>query len=144
MININTKILILRPIGEVFSYITEPENNEQWQYGSLASTQISGGKLGIGTLLKSFGYFMGRRIQGILEVTEFETNKTYSFKTSSGPIQLHTTYTFEPARRGTNLLISTQINPGPFFKLVDPIVAKEAKKQFAENLVTLKQILESA
>ena len=87
---------------------------------------------------------MGRRIQGILEVTEFKDNEKYSYKTSSGPIQLHTSYTFETVRRGTNLMVSTQINPGTFFKLVDPIVAKAVKKQFAENLTTLKQILETA
>ena len=144
MININSKILILRPVGEVFSYITEPKNNKQWQYGSLASIQISGGELGIGTLFRSFGHFMGRRIQGVLEVTEFENNKKYSYKTSSGPIQLHTSYTFEAVRHGTNLMVSTQITPGNFFKLVDPIVTKAAKKQFAENLANLKKILEAA
>ena len=87
---------------------------------------------------------MGRRIQGVLEVTEFEDNKKYSYKTSSGPIQLHTSYTLETVRHGTNLMVSTHITPGNFFKLVDPIVAKAAKKQFAENLATLKQILEAA
>ena len=143
MIHINTKILILRPIWEVFNYITKPENNAQWQYGSLASVQLSKGNMELGTLFRSFGHFMGRRVQGVFEVTEFEANKRYSFKTSSGPIQLHTAYTFEAVRRGTNLVVSAQINPGTFFKLVDPIVEKVAKKQFSENLATLKHILEA-
>jgi len=143
MISINTKILILRPIWEVFNYITRPENNEQWQYGSLASVRISKGNIKLGTLFSSFGHFMGRRIQGDFEVSKFEVNKKYSFKTFSGPIQLRTSYTFETVGSGTNLAVSTQINPGAFFKLVDPIVAKVAKKQFTENLATLKQILEA-
>jgi len=97
----------------------------------------------IGTVFSSFGHFMGRRIQSDFAVTEFETNKSYGFETISGPIQMQTSYTFEALDHGTNVMISSLINPGGFFKLLDPIVARVAKKQFLENLTTLKEILES-
>jgi ABC-type uncharacterized transport system ATPase subunit len=40
------------------------------------------------------------------------------------------------------VIVSTLINPGGFFKLLDPIVARVAKKQFKENLAMLKELLE--
>ena len=86
---------------------------------------------------------MGRRIQSTFEVTKFESNKNYDFKTISGPVQLHTSYKFESVNRGTNVIISTLVNPGGIFKLVDPIVTRVAKTQFKENLAKLKEILES-
>lgn len=143
MIFININTLILRPVWEVFEFIAAPENNSQWQYGSMESVQISEGSMRVGTLFSSFGHFMGRRIQSAFEVTEFESNKSYGFKTISGPIELQTSYKLETVYRGTNLVVSTQVSPGGFFKLVDPIVARVAKKQFKENLAKLKDLLEA-
>jgi len=143
MISINVNTLILRPIWEVFDYISEPGNNSKWQYGSLESVQISNGGKGVGAVFSSFGHFMGRRIQSNFEVTEFKTNKSYGFETISGPVQLQTSYSFEAVDRGTAVIVSSLINPGGFFKLLDPIVARAARKQFKENLARLKELLET-
>jgi len=143
MISIKLNTLILRPVRDVFDFVTAPENNSQWQYGSLISVKTSAGDMRIGTVFSGFGHFMGRRIQSDFEVTEFETDKSYGFETISGPIQLQTSYSFEAASHGTNVMISSLINPGGFFKLLDPIVARATKKQFLENLSTLKEILET-
>jgi len=143
MISINLNALILRPIWDVFNFIANPENNPQWQYGSLISVKTSTGDMQVGTVFSSFGHFMGRRIQSNFEVTEFEANKSYGFETISGPIQLQTYYSFDAIRNATNLLVSSIINPGGFFKLVDPIVTRVAKKQFKDNLARLKEILET-
>lgn len=142
MISINLHILILRPVWEVFDFIARPENNPLWQYGSLVSVQMSPGDTGVGTVFSSFGHFMGRRIQSKFEVTEFHVNKRYGFETISGPIQLQTSYNFEAVNHGTNVTVTSLINPGGFFKLLDPIVARAAKKQFQENLARLKELLE--
>ena len=143
MISININTLILRPIWDVFDFITNLENNSQWQYGSLESVQISDGSMRVGTLFSSFGHFMGRRIQSSFEVTEFKANESFGFETISGPIQLQTSYSFETLEFGTHILASSLINPGGFFKLVDPIVARVAKKQYKENLTRLKKLLET-
>jgi len=142
MISINLNTSILRPVWEVFDFIVRPENNPQWQYGSLMTMQKSPRDMRVGTLFSSFGHFMGRRIQSNFEVTEFETNKSFGFKTISGPIQLHTSYSFEAIDRVTTVMVSSLINPGGFFNLADPIVARVARKQFKENLAHLKKILE--
>lgn len=143
MISINLNVLILRPIWDVFDFIANPENNPQWQYGSLISVKTSTKDMQVGTVFSSFGHFMGRRIQSNFEVTEFETNKSYGFETISGPIQLQTYYSFDTIGNSTNVMVSSMINPGGFFKLVDPIVTRVAKKQFKDNLTTLKEILET-
>jgi len=142
MISINISTLILRPVWEVFDFIATPENNSQWQYGSIESVQISKERKKVGSLFSSFGHFMGRRIQSTFEVTEFEANRSYGFETISGSIQLQTSYNFEAIDRSTTVIVSTLINPGGFFKLLDPIVARVAKKQFRENLAKLKELLE--
>jgi len=143
MISIKLNMLILRPVWEVFNFIATPENNSQWQYGSLISMKTSAGDMQVGTVFSSFGHFMGRRIQSNFEVTEFEANKSYGFETISGPIQLQTSYGFEALSLGTNVIVSSLINPGGLFNLVDSVVARVTKKQFRENLTMLKELLET-
>ena len=143
MISINLNAMILRPVWDVFDFIANPRNNSQWQYGALESVQISAGNMQVGTVFSSFGHFMGRRIRSDFEVTEYKMNESFGFETISGPIQLQTSYGFEAIDHGTNVMVSSLINPGGFFKLVDPIVARVARKQFKENLTTLKEILEA-
>jgi len=143
MISINVSTLILRPIWEVFNFIATPANNYRWQYGSLESVQITEGRMTTGSVFSSLGHFMGRRIQSTFQVTEFESNKNYGFKTLSGPVQLNTSYKFDAVDRGTAVVVTTQVSPGGFFKVMDPIVAKAAKKQFIENFGKLKELLEA-
>ena len=86
MINLISSKLIYRPIKQVFDFISMPENDFQWQYGTLKSAQVSEGGLRVGTFFRSVGHFMGHRIQGTYEVTEYEPNKKYGFKSLSGPL----------------------------------------------------------
>jgi hypothetical protein len=143
MINFSLNARIYRSLKQVFSFVTTPENDFQWQYGTLASTQLSQGEVGIGTLFRTIGHFMGRRVESTYEVTEFEPNKKFGFKSLSGPMHSHTLYTFEVIDGTTSMNIATQANPGDLFRTTDVIVEKKVKKQYKENLAMLKDVLEA-
>ena len=143
MISFDLNTNIYRPLNQVFCFVATPENDFQWQYGTLTSTQISEGEIGIGTVFRSVGHFMGHRIESIYEVTEFEPNKRYGFKSRSGPMDSHTLYTFEVLGGSTKINISTRISPGDLFKPDNVAIEKKVKKQYRENLALLKGILEA-
>ena len=143
MINFSLNAQIYRSLNQVFSFVTTPENDFQWQYGTLASTQLSKGEMGIGTLFRTLGHFMGRRVESTYEVTEFEPNKKFGFKSLSGPLHSHTLYTFEVIEGSTRINISSQASPGDLCKTADIIVEKKVKKQYKENLAMLKDVLEA-
>ena len=144
MINLISNKLIYRPIKQVFDFISIPENDFQWQYGTLKSAQISEGSIGVGTFFRSIGHFMGRRIEGSFEVTEYEPNKKYGFKSLSGPLHSQTSYTFELAGGGTKVNVSTQASATNVFQSDEGILEKKMKKQLKENLTLLKNILEQS
>ena len=143
MINFSLNARIYRSLKQVFSFVTTPENDFQWQYGTLASTQVSKGEMGLGSLFRTIGHFMGRRVESTYEVTEFEPDKKFGFKSLSGPMHSHTLYTFEVIQGSTRINIATQASPGDLFKTADIIVEKKVKKQYRENLVILKDVLEA-
>ena len=142
MINLISSILIYRPIKQVFDFISTPENDFQWQYGTLASASVSEGITGLGAYFRSIGHLMGHRIQSTFEVTEYEPSRKYGFKSLSGPLNSHTSYDFEIANGSTKINVSTQANAVNFFQVNENILEKMMKKQLKDNLAMLKNILE--
>lgn len=143
MINLNLSTMIYRPIKQVFNFMSAPENDFQWQCEILTSARLSEGVSTIGTLFRSISHLMGQRIESTFEVTEYEPNRKYGFKSLSGPLQSQTSYTFEIAAGSTKITVSTQANVVNFFQVGEGILEKKMKKQLKENLVMLKNILEA-
>ena len=142
MINILSSTHIYQPIKRVFEFISNPENDFQWQYGTLSSTRVSKSIAELGACFQTIGNFMGHRIQSTFEVTEYDPNKKYGFKSLTGPLQSFTTYTFALASGYTQINLLTQANVVNFIELNENILEKKLKKQLKENLAMLKSILE--
>jgi len=142
VIQIISSTHIYQPIKRVFEFISNPENDFQWQYGTLSSTRTSEIIAALGACFQTTGNFMGHRIQSTFEVTEYDLNKKYGFKSLTGPLQSFTTYTFALASGYTQLNLLTQANVVNFIELNENILEKKLKKQLKENLAMLKNILE--
>jgi polyketide cyclase/dehydrase/lipid transport protein len=143
MINLSISSMIYKPVKQVFDFVSTPENDVHWQDGTLATARISEGVGNIGTLFRSIGHLMGRRNLSTFEVTEYERNKKYSFKSLSGLLHSQTSYTFEIANGGTKINISTQANVVNLFQMDEGILYKRMKEQLKENLAMLKDLLEA-
>jgi len=144
MIRFDLNTDIYRPLQQVFAFVATPENDFHWQYGTLMSAKISTGAIGVGTLFRTVEHFMGQRIESVYEVTEFEPNKRYGFKSLSGPIDSYILYIFEIMKGSTRIGNSVQISWSEPFKS-NPIAAeKTVKKEHRENLALLKDILEES
>lgn len=123
--------------------MSSPENDFQWQYGTLASARISNGAGNTGTFFRSIGHLMGRRVESTFEVTEYELNKKYGFKSLSGPLQSQTSYAFEMVEGSTKITVSTQANMVNSLQMAEGILEKQMRKQLKENLAMLKDLLEA-
>ena len=135
--------MIYRPIWQVFDFMSSPENDFQWQYGTLASVRISEEVGHIGTLFRSIGHLMGRRIESTFEVTDYELNKKYGFKSLSGPLQSQTSYALEIVDGSTKITVLTQANMVNSLQMTESILEKQMRKQLKENLKMLKDLLEA-
>ncbi len=142
MINLNMDTVIYRPIKLVFDFVSTPENDFQWQYGTLVSSSLSDGTNTIGSFFRSIGHIMGRRAQGTFEVTEYEQNRKYGFKSLSGDLHFQTSYTFEVVDNSTKVNVSTQANLGKSSRVDERILERKMKEQLKENLKLLKELLE--
>jgi hypothetical protein len=126
----------------VFEYVSAPENDFQWQYGTLATDRLTEGASAAGSFFRSIANLMGHRVVSTYEVTEYEPNKKYGFASRSGPLQSQTSYTFEMANGGTKITVTLQANAVNFFQMKDGALSKGMKTQFRDNLAMLKELLE--
>jgi polyketide cyclase/dehydrase/lipid transport protein len=143
MINLISSTFIERPVKRVFDFVSTPENDFQWQYGTLASSKLAEGIPSKGSFFRSIGHWMGRRDLSTFEVTEYKPNQKYGFKSLSGPLESQTSYTFEIVEGSTKITVSTQahlVNP---LQMAEGILEKQMRKQQKENLAMLKELLEA-
>lgn len=142
MINLTSSTLIERPVKQVFDFLSIPENDFHWQYGTLATASLPRGGGAMHTLFRSIGHLMGRRNLSTFEITEFVPNEKYSFRSLSGPVHSYTSYTLEDASGRTRLDISIQASAPNFFHITEKLLWTTMKRQLEEDVAKLKTILE--
>lgn len=134
---------IKAPVEKVFSFVTDFRNNAMWQNGVIESTQTPDGPTQVGTKVKDKRTFLGQKIEGTYEVTEFVPNKRVSFKSTSGPMQFTFTQTFEPAAGGTKMTMHMEMEAGGLFKLAEGALAGNLKKELDANWEKLTAVMGS-
>ena len=144
MIKNENSVEINKPIEEVFEYVTNIDNLPLWAGPVTEAKQTSEGPVGVGTTQTQVAQLLGRRIESSLEVTEYEPNKKFTTKSTSGPIPIEVHYNFEPVAEGTRLETVGILDAGGFFKLAEPLVARTLKRQTEGDFKTLKELLESS
>lgn len=130
------------PIEKVFAYVTDFRKNAEWQDGVIESTQTPDGPTQADTKFKTVRTFLGQKLEADGEVTGFEPNKKFAFKSTSGPIKFSLMQTFESVAVGTKVHIQVEMEAGGFFKLAEGALAGNLKKTFEDQAAKLKSLLE--
>jgi carbon monoxide dehydrogenase subunit G len=143
MVNVETSIIINRPIKEVFAYVTDARNSPQWDSGLVDIQQTPQSPVGVGTRITEVRKFLGRKMEATGEVVEYEPPTKYTRKGIGGPFPITGSLTFEPTTEGTKLTWIFKIEPGGFFALAEPLVARSLKRGLESNLGDVKDLLEN-
>jgi hypothetical protein len=143
MINLRSSAVIYQTVRQVFDFVSTPENDFRWHYGTLAASQLVEGIPSKGSFFRSIGHSMGRRNLSTFEVTEYNPDQKYGFKSLSGPFSSQTSYRLEMAENdSTRISISMQVDVVNFFQMDEGILEKKMEHQLKEDLAMLKDLLE--
>ncbi len=143
MIKFEITEVVDRPAEEVFAYLTDAEKLPEWQSMVSESRQNSPGPIGVGTRVTNVRNFLGRRIESEAEVTAYESPRRFDLRVVSGPIPFQISHTLEPREATTVVKVEAQGEPGGFFKVAEPLVGRQAERQFKTDFATLKDLLEA-
>ena len=143
MVRAEHTVTVNRPVSEVFAYLTDVDNLAQWQDSVIEARKDSEGPVTTGTRFTEARKFLGRRVESTMEVTEHDPERRFSLKVLSGPVPFQVSHAFEEANGGTRIRIVVEGEPGGFFKVAEPLVGRQAKRQLQGDFDTLKDLLES-
>jgi uncharacterized protein YndB with AHSA1/START domain len=142
MMKIESITVISRPIEEVFAVVSNLENNPKWAPGFLEVKKTSQGPIGVGTTWRAVREGFGQRMETEVEVTEYAPYRKCTHRGKSpfpGELQM----TFENVDGGTRVHVRLEAEPGSFFKLAEPVLARMAKRNIEGNLANLKDLMEA-
>ena len=143
MLNLEESVVVERPIEEVFAYLTDPAKIPDWQSSALEAHIEGGGPMRAGSTVLEQRKFLGRRMESTMEVLEYEPPRRFRIKVSSGPVPFEVTNTLSAADGGTRINAALEGEPGGFFRLAEPLVARAIARELRNNLEQLKDLMEA-
>ena len=143
MAKAEASVTIDRPVEDVFAFVSDPENDEQWASGVSDVAKTSEGPPGVGTTYRGVIRFLGQRVEWTSEVTKYQPSEAVAFRVSGGPLQLDETVTFEPVGGGTKVDVVYEGDPGGLFELGSRVVVRMWQSQMEGDLAKLKALLEA-
>lgn len=143
MIEVESRVVIERPVDEVFAFVADQTNAPRWQQGLVEVRRTTEGPIGVGTRHTAVRQFLGRKMELTNEYVGFEPNERVTFEADSGSMRLEASYLTEAVPRGTQLTCRMLIEPRGPMRLLQPLVARGMRKESAADDRTLKELLES-
>ncbi len=141
-IDVTAAIKIGRARGEVAIYATDASNDPLWIGGVVESGVLSDAPVRQGTRIARVAKFLGRRIEYVNEVIEYDPGVRLVMKSVSGPFPMTVSYEFEETDGGTLTQIHVRGEAEGFFKLAAPVLARFVRRSIMRDLETLKGLLE--
>lgn len=141
MIKIEQTLVVDRPLEEVFQFMLEPANIFKWSRNIEEISQLTKGKLDVGSQYELISRFMGTRVPTRVEVTKFVPNVEYATRSIGGPFFLNSLTRFEADGNNTRVITTSEITPTGFWKLLEPILPSVIRRQSEADYVRLRQEL---
>jgi uncharacterized protein YndB with AHSA1/START domain len=142
MIDFTVETQIDRPVGEVFAYAVDPEKLPSWQTNTVSARREDDGPYGVGSRLREVHRAPGgKELESIVEVVEFEPDRVFALEVREGtPVHAH--MAFDPSGDGTRMRFRAHGRLTGATRLIEPLVGRMLRKQFTEQVATLKAVLE--
>jgi hypothetical protein len=97
----------------------------------------------VGTTFRWTVRVLGRRLESTAVVTEYLPNARLGYRSTSGPIRYRSCRLFEASGGGTHLTRIDEMDVSGSFKVLEPIVARVARRSLELELAYLKSLFEA-
>ncbi len=144
-IKVQKSVWINLPAEDIFGYVCDLENMEDWSSSTISIRKTSPGEMGVGAIVRSTIRFLGRWLNVLFEIVEYSPGRCLTFKSIAGSPPCLFRYRFEALEGG-----GTTASEEAMVQIVGGIIDQESRviasavaRQIEYDLQTLKEILES-
>ena len=142
-IDVQAATLIRRPRGDVTSFAMNADNDPNWIGGITEARTLTDPPMAVGTTVERVAKFLGKRIEYVNEVVEYDPMALLVMRSIKGPFPMTVSYEFEESADSTLARIRVQGEASGFYKIAGPVLALTVKRSITRDLKTLKDLLES-
>jgi Polyketide cyclase / dehydrase and lipid transport len=145
-VRLSASQVIQHPPTEVFRFVATEhfQNHPKWDPAVTAITQTSPGPMGVGTTARLVRTDRGRRVEGTMEVTEYQPVRSFTEVSRFGPFTLHARARLAPVASASTrleLVIDTRARGAIRFLL--PLMRGTFRKTMARSLRIIKEEVEA-
>jgi uncharacterized membrane protein len=143
-VDVQTEIVIGRPVGVVAEYAGDPSNAPQW-YGNIESVAWrTDPPVAVGSRMDFVAHFLGRRLAYTYEVVDLVPSERLVMRTAQGPFPMETSYEWSPSSGGsTRMVLRNRGEPSGFAGVAAPLMSAAMRRANQKDLTRLKSLLES-
>ena len=131
---------ITRPIEEVIDYLSDPRNEPDWLPGATAVDKTSDGPVGLGS---TFVGHYARAGRVALELVEFERPHRVTFRAHSKIVDFDDAVELSETDGRTLLQARMHATPRSVMRVLEPLLARTLRRQFAANWDHLRRAMET-
>lgn len=143
MIQFQHRIEIDASPSEVFALLTEVERIPAWQRSVVAATKRTPGAVRAGTMVDQKLKMMGRTRQASVRVAAYTPAELVAFAGDTGFADYYCAFEFTPTDNdATTLVARTEFRLHGLWKLLQPLMAGEIRRETANELATFKGLVE--
>lgn len=142
-VDVITRVVIDRPVGDVSSFASDPDNATRWYVNIRSVKWLTPRPIQVGTKVVFVAKFLGKELEYVYEVTNFLPERELTMKTSQGPFPMQTTYSWESTDTNATLMILRNTgSPRGFSRVVSPFMSYAMKRANTKDLQRLKALME--
>lgn len=140
-------VVIARPVADVFRVLTDPTLAPRWAANAIKGELLTDGPVGVGSRRRAVVKgILGRPIESVMEVTEFERDQALGLRliSASWGGTGRTRYTLTPEGEATTRIDwMWEMQPGGLLKPFDRPFMAMFKRLFQRDLENLRAMMES-
>ena len=140
---VDESLVVGRPRDEVARYMFDWRNDPEWIGGISEAQLVSDGDFGVGSRVSRVASFMGRRIEYVLEVEDYDATSRLAMRSVKGPFPMTVAYELADAEGGTRARVRVGGDASGFYRIAGPLLNRAAARSIAADLKRLKALLES-
>jgi Polyketide cyclase / dehydrase and lipid transport len=139
---VDESIEIARPAGDVARYMFDWRNDSDWIGGISEARLVGEGDFGLGSRVERVASFMGKRIEYVLEIEDFEPGALLAMRSVKAPFPMTVTYEVTDNHGGARARVQVEGDASGFYRLAGPLLNLQATRSIAGDLRRLKGLLE--
>ena len=139
-------IKINRRSSEIFEWLVGAEERKEWVAG-LSRSGAPRSAPSVGSSFKEVFTVDGREVEQVIEVTEFEEDKRFGYRTTLEGVSLEIVYELRAHNTGRRSLLTATYKAsweGRWEKLIEPILSSRLRSRIEDELIRLKKVVEES